>query len=67
MPKILVGLLPKLGVVRPEIEGLVRDTTRIDPVVDAGVARPDAGISFIDSWMPRNAEGGGSSWVDRRE
>lgn len=67
IPKMVVGLIPKFGVVRPDSETLVRDTTRVEPVVDAGVIRPDAGISLWDSGTLRKAEGGGLSCADRRE
>lgn len=53
--------------VRPDPEATERDTIRVDPVVDAGVARPDGGISSCDSSdTARNAEGGGLSCIDRR-
>ena len=68
MPKMVVlEVMPKLGVVRPDSEIRERETTRVEPVVEAGVTRPEAGISTCDSIeTARNAEGGGLSY-DCRE
>jgi len=67
-----LALIPSPGVPLPDADPtpFVLDTTRLEPTVDAGVVRPEDGNSARDGDVtdtPRKADGGGSSFIDRRD